>query len=310
MPSIDIQQLRQFGNLELLARQMVEGFITGLHKSPFHGFSVEFAEYRPYNTGESTRNIDWKLYGRTDKLFVKQYEEETNLRCQIIIDTSSSMFFPHRKNLSLESPNKIYFSVYAAAAIIQMLKQQRDAVGLTLFSDKIDFHSGAKSNNVHIKLLMTELEKLLKQYDMQQKQTTNVIDNLHEIAERIHRRSLVIIFSDMFDHYHAQDEMFLALQHLRHNKHDVILFHVYDKDLEINFNFDNKPYKFIDMETGEMTKVNAAEMKTLYRKSMQTFNQDLKIRCGQYQIDLVETNINEGFFKVMLTYFLKRQRMP
>ncbi len=154
MPSIDIHQLRQFGNLELLARQLVEGFITGLHKSPFHGFSVEFAEYRPYNTGESTRNIDWKLYGRTDKLFVKQFEEETNLRCQIIIDTSSSMFFPQRKSLSLENPNKIYFSVYAAAAIIQMLKQQRDAVGLTLFSNQIDFHSRAKSNNVHIKLLM------------------------------------------------------------------------------------------------------------------------------------------------------------
>ena len=198
MPSIDIHQLRQFGNLELLARQLVEGFITGLHKSPFHGFSVEFAEYRPYNTGESTRNIDWKLYGRTDKLFVKQFEEETNLRCQIIIDTSSSMFFPQRKSLSLENPNKIYFSVYAAAAIIQMLKQQRDAVGLTLFSNQIDFHSRAKSNNVHIKLLMNELEKLLVQYDIEHKQTTNVIDNLHEIAERIHRRSLVIIFNTSF----------------------------------------------------------------------------------------------------------------
>ena len=310
MSQIDINQLRQFGNLELIARQMVEGFITGLHKSPFHGFSVEFAEYRPYNTGESTRNIDWKLFGKTDKLFVKQFEEETNLRCQIILDTSSSMYFPIRKELSLENPNKLYFSVYAAAAIIQMLKQQRDAVGLSLFSDKIQFHSQAKSNNVHIKLITNELEKLLDNYNEKQKQTTNVIDSLHEIAERIHRRSLVIVFSDMFDNFHQKDELFLALQHLRHNKHDVILFHIYDESLEIRFDFDNKPYKFIDMETQEMIKVNANEMKELYRKAMKEFKDELKIRCGQYQIDLVETNINEGFYKVMLTYFLKRQKMP
>ena len=309
MSQIDINQLRQFSNLEIIARQMVEGFITGLHKSPFHGFSVEFAEYRPYNNGESTRNIDWKLYGKTDKLFVKQFEEETNLRCQLIIDTSSSMYFPIRKNLSLESPNKLYFSVYAAAAIIQMLKQQRDATGLSLFSNKVDFHSQAKSNNVHIKLLTGELEKLLTDYDEKQKQTTNVIDSLHEIAERIHRRSLVILFSDMFDNFHQKDELFLALQHLRHNKHDVILFHVYDESLEMQFDFDNKPYKFIDMETQEMIKVNANEMKELYRKAMKEFKEELKIRCGQYQIDLVETNINEGFYKVMLTYFLKRQKM-
>ncbi|NLJ83170.1 MAG: DUF58 domain-containing protein [Bacteroidales bacterium] len=310
MNQIDINQLRQFSYLELIARQMVEGFITGLHKSPFHGFSVEFAEYRPYNTGESTRNIDWKLYGKTDKLFVKQFEEETNLRCQLIIDTSSSMYFPIRKKLSLENPNKLYFSVYAAAAIIQMLKQQRDAVGLSLFSNQIDFHSRAKSNSVHIKLITTELEKLLSNYDEKQKQTTNVIDALHEIAERIHRRSLVIVFSDMFDNFHQKDDLFLALQHLRYNKHEVILFHVYDETLEINFDFDNKPYKFIDMETQEMIKVNASEMKNIYRKAMKEFKEELKIRCGQYHIDLVETNINQGFYKVLLTYFLKRQKMP
>ena len=310
MNQIDINQLRQFSYLELIARQMVEGFITGLHKSPFHGFSVEFAEYRPYNTGESTRNIDWKLYGKTDKLFVKQFEEETNLRCQLIIDTSSSMYFPIQKKLSLENPNKLYFSVYAAAAIIQMLKQQRDAVGLSLFSNQIDFHSRAKSNSVHIKLITTELEKLLSNYDEKQKQTTNVIDALHEIAERIHRRSLVIVFSDMFDNFHQKDDLFLALQHLRYNKHEVILFHVYDETLEINFDFDNKPYKFIDMETQEMIKVNASEMKNIYRKAMKEFKEELKIRCGQYHIDLVETNINQGFYKVLLTYFLKRQKMP
>ncbi len=310
MSQIDLNQLRQFSNIELIAKQLVEGFITGLHKSPFHGFSVEFAEYRPYNTGESTRHIDWKLYGRTDKLFVKQYEEETNLRCHIIIDTSSSMYFPIRKTISLETPTKLYFSIYAAAAIMQMLKQQRDAVGLSLFSDKIDFHSQSKSNNIHIKMITTELEKLLVNYDENKKQGSNVIQSLHEIAERIHKRSLVVIFSDMFDNSWQQEELFLALKHLRHNKHEVILFHVYDENLEVNFEFDNKPYKFIDMETQEVIKVNANEIKTLYQKSMKEYKQTLKMRCEQYLIDLVETNINEGFYKVLYTYFLKRQKMP
>jgi uncharacterized protein (DUF58 family) len=305
---IDITQFRPFGNLELVANQMVEGFITGLHKSPFHGFSVEFAEYRPYNTGESTRNIDWKLYGRTDKLFVKQFEEETNLRCQVIIDRSSSMYFPQRKHLNLEHPNKIYFSVYAAAAIMQIMKRQRDAVGLSLFSDAIDFHSQAKSNAVHLKSLYRELEQLLKPIPLEEQHTTDITTNLHEIAERIHRRSLVVIFSDIFDNS-KQEDLFLALQHLKHNKHDVILFHVYDQSLEIDFEFNNKPYKFIDIESGDVLKVNAAEIKQHYRKAVKAFKDELKVRCGQYQVDLVETDINQGFYPVMLTYFLKRQRL-
>lgn len=305
---IDINQFRAFGNLELIAKQMVEGFITGLHKSPFHGFSVEFAEYRPYNTGESTRNIDWKLFGRTDKLFVKQYEEETNLRCQVIIDISSSMYFPQRKDLSLEHPNKIYFSVYAAAAIMQLMKQQRDAIGLSLFSDTIQFHSQAKSSTVHLKMLYNEMERLLKPIPVEEQHKTDVTGSLHEIAERIHRRSLVVIFSDIFDNS-KQEDLFLALQHLKHNKHDVILFHVYDKSLEIDFDFDNKPYKFVDVESGEVLKVNANEMKSHYRKAIKAFKDELKVRCGQYQVDLVETDINEGFHQVMMTYLLKRQRL-
>ncbi len=155
--SIHQHKLQQFSHLELIAKQVVEGFITGLHKSPFHGFSVEFAEHRLYNTGESTKNIDWKLYGRTDKIFVKRYEEETNLRCQIIIDNSSSMYFPIEK----DKQNKITFSVYCAAAMIQLLKVQRDAAGLSTFSEKIELHTQAKSSPVHYKMLFNELEKLL-----------------------------------------------------------------------------------------------------------------------------------------------------
>jgi len=153
MNSIDLNRLQQFGSLEFIAKQVVEGFITGLHKSPFHGFSVEFAEHRLYNAGESIKHIDWKLYGRTDKLFVKRYEEETNLRCQIIIDNSSSMYFPLKDDPSIDNPNKITFSIYAAAAIIQLLKKQRDAFGLSVFSDDIEINTRARSTSMHTKFI-------------------------------------------------------------------------------------------------------------------------------------------------------------
>ncbi|MBP5613253.1 MAG: DUF58 domain-containing protein [Bacteroidales bacterium] len=309
MSSLDLGVISQFGNIELIAKQLVEGFITGLHQSPFHGFSVEFAEYRPYNAGESTRNIDWKLYGRTDKLFIEQYEEETNLRCQLLIDVSSSMRFPLREKYSLEHPNKLWFSVYAAAAIIQMLRQQRDAVGLTLFDNEIRFHSRAKSSPVHVKQLFAEMEKVMEPQPATERHATGVVETLHEIAERIHRRSLVVVFSDMFDFQQDPEALFLALQHLRHSRHEVILFEVCDHSMEVDFALDNRPYRLIDMESGREMKLNASEIKELYRQRMQAYREELKVHCGQYQIDLVEADINEGFQKVLMTYFLKRKRM-
>ena len=197
--SIDRNRLTQFGSLEFLARQIVEGFITGLHKSPFHGFSVEFAEHRLYNTGEPIRHIDWKLYGRTEKLFVKRYEEETNLRCQLVIDQSSSMCFPVRQKIDFEHPNKLFFSIYAAASLMELMRRQRDAVGLDLFDETIVFHEPAKSSNVHNKLIYTELEKLIDTYDKNNRKTTSTPQCLHQIAEMTHRRSLVVIFTDMLD---------------------------------------------------------------------------------------------------------------
>ena len=309
MSEMDLGDIGRFGNIELIAKHLVEGFITGLHQSPFHGFSVEFAEYRPYNNGESTRNIDWKLYGRTDKLFVKQFEEETNLRCQLLVDVSSSMRFPKNGHPTLEHPNKILFSVYAAAAIMRMLRQQRDAVGLTLFDDSIRFHTGAKSSPAHVKRLFTELEKQLNQSDDDGYHGTGVVDTLHEIAERIHRRSMVILFSDMFDFHRQREELYLALQHLRHSRHEVILFEVCDHSMEVDFELDNRPYRLVDMENGNELKINAAEVKELYREQVRSYRDELKVRCGQYQIDLVEADISEGFTKVLMTYFLKRKNM-
>ena len=292
-------QIEPFKNLELLAKKVVEGFITGLHKSPFHGFSVEFAEHRLYNVGESTRHIDWKLFARSEKLFIKRYEEETNLRCQIVIDTSSSMQFPKDAENT-----KLTFSVYAAAALSELLKQQRDAVGLTLFENEITKHFPAKASPLHQKLIFNALEEVLE--NQNQSKTTNAVSAINQIAEVLHRRSLVVIFSDMFDNGTDNEQLFSALQHLKYKKHEVVLFHVVDKSKELDFEFENKPYHFIDLESGEEIKLNPTQIKQQYQQQILSFNEALKTRCGQYQIDFVEADINKGFENVLYTYLVKR----
>ena len=307
--SIDKERLQQFNSLEFLAKQVVEGFITGLHKSPFHGFSVEFAEHRLYNPGETTRFIDWKLYGRTDKLFVKRFEEETNLRCRIIIDNSSSMYFPVKKNINIDNPNKITFSVYAAAAIMNLMYKQRDAAGLSLFSNEVELHTQARSSIVHAKYLYSELEKLLPADQAKKQKTTNISASLHTIAEMIHKRSLVIIFSDMMDNIYDQDKIFPALQHFRHYEHEVVLFHVTDKKLEEELNLDNRPYKFEDMETGETVKLNPLEIREKYKKQFAETKKDIIEKCAMYNIDYVEADINKGFNQVLISYLIKRSKL-
>lgn len=298
-----MQLNKQLENLEFLARQVVEGFIIGLHKSPFHGFSVEFAEHRLYNVGDNLKHIDWKVFGRSDKLFVKKYEEETNLRCQIVIDTSPSMLYPEDEDM----PNKLQFSCLAAASMITILKKQLDAVGLSFFDNSLSLHTACKSNTVHHKMLMTELEKLLKYKS--QSQTTNTANVLHQIAETLHKRSLVIIFSDMLDRVSDQDELFDALQHLKYNKHEVLLFHVQDGRYEVAFGFENRPYEFIDLESGERLRMNSTSLKNEYIEKMTAYRTALSLKCGQYGIDIVDANTNEGFEKILLSYLIKRNSM-
>ena len=308
--SLNSADAKSISQLELLARQVVEGFITGLHKSPFHGFSVEFAEHRLYNSGESTRHIDWKLYGRSDKLFIKRYEEETNLRCQIVIDHSSSMYFPFEEGKKeKEQNNKINFSIYCAAALTELLRKQRDAIGLTVFSDHIEHHYSAKSTPVHLKLLYNELEKMMQLHQPENKRKTNTVETLHQVAEVIPNRSLVMIFSDMFDDESNHDRLFTALQHLKYKKHEVILFHVTDSKKELNFEFENRPYRFIDMETGEELKINPADIREEYIKNICKYTGDLKLKCSQFGIDYVEADINMGFFQVLYAYLIKRQSL-
>jgi uncharacterized protein (DUF58 family) len=299
--NIKIEDIRLSASLELLAKQLVEGFITGLHKSPYHGFSVEFAEHRLYNEGQSTRHIDWKVFARTDRLYTKQFEEETNLRCLVAIDTSSSMYYPP------ETRAKLTFSVYAASALVYLLQKQRDAVGLCLFSDTIEEYTPIKSTASHLNKLFTILENTLKARQFQK--ATRVAQVLHEVAEKNHRRSLVILFSDMFESGENADEIFKALQHLKHNKHEVILFHVTDHDTELEFKFAERPYEFIDLESGEKLLLTPSEIKDSFTRQLSNYHQKLKMKCNQLKIDFISANIHNGYFDVLQAYLIKRAKM-
>ena len=306
--NIDPRILSKYGHLEIIAKQVVEGFITGLHKSPFHGFSVEFAEHRIYNTGESTRHIDWKLFARTEKLFVKRYEEETNLRCQIVLDTSSSMFYPEPKvkfdNLLL---NKIDYCVYAAAALVEILKKQRDAFGLSLFDESLKLHSKAKSHAIHKKFVLEQLENLLNINPSNTK--TSAADALHIIAENINKRSLVIIFSDMMDNTKDSESLFSALKHFKHNRHEVILFHVLDDQKEKEFDFTDGAYHFVDIETGEEVKTHSSAIKKTYKEAINEYYKQVKTNCLQYGVEYVQVDINKGFYSILQSFFMKRSKM-
>ncbi|GAA3966443.1 DUF58 domain-containing protein [Mucilaginibacter dorajii] len=305
MPKLnDDQQIRQLANLELLARQVVEGFITGLHQSPFHGFSVEFAEHRLYNNGESVKNIDWKLLARTDKLFVKQFEEETNLRCYLLLDTSSSMNFPEK------GINKLQFSIYAIASLMHLFKKQRDAFGLCLFSDKVDWLSSAKSTTTHLFHLYAELEKAYNNPKIST--VTNITQVLHHVANEIHQRSMVIIFSDMLENSLNPEKLqslFAAVQHLKFSKHEVVIFNVSDKQKELDFNFDNRPHHFVDMESGAEIKVHPGKVRDAYQAALTQYRHQLELKCAQYHIDLVDVDINAGYHEVLKTYLAKRNKM-
>jgi uncharacterized protein (DUF58 family) len=296
------ENLRQVNGLEFFANQLVEGFITGLHKSPYHGFSVEFAEHRLYNHGQSTRHIDWKVFARTDRLYTKQYEEETNLRCLIVIDSSPSMFYP------VDNYGKFRFSVHAASALAYLLHRQRDAVGLCLFDDQIREMTQVKSARSNLDKIYTLLENTLVNKKEKSKKTS-VAPVLHEIAEKIHRRSLVVIFSDMFDSSEDLDEIFKALQHLKHNKHEILLFHVSDHSTELDFNFEDRPYEFEDLESGEKIKLNPAEIKPKYEASLKAFHADLMMKCHQLKIDLVQANSKMDYQGVLQAYLIKRAKI-
>ncbi|SEA11150.1 Protein of unknown function DUF58 [Flavobacterium gillisiae] len=300
-----VAKISSFQHLELLANQVVEGFISGMHKSPFHGFSAEFAEHKVYNVGESTKHIDWKLFARTDRLYTKRFEEETNLRCHIIIDNSSSMHYPELKPNQNFYENKIGFSVLASAVLMNLLKKQRDAIGLSVFSDTYEYYAPEKGSDRHHRMVLNALENTLVRPKV--KKNTDTITFLHQIAEKMHRRSMIILFTDMFQSDSGDDALFSALQHLKHNKHKVVLFHVVDSSTELNFDFDNTPRKFIDVETGESISVFADNVKQEYEKQAALYFKKLALSCAQNKIKYVPVNVSDNFEKVLLTYLAEKQ---
>ena len=302
----ELNKTEGFKNLELLAKQVVEGFIAGMHKSPFHGFSSEFAEHKIYNKGESTRHIDWKLFAKTEKLYTKRYDDETNLRCHIILDNSSSMHFPEMRSFSIENLNKIAFSVLASASLMQILKKQRDAVGLSIYSDAYDYYAPEKGSERHHQMLLNHLSEAVVSNPLTKQ--TETYKYLHEIAEKIHKRSMIFLFTDMFQTSEDETKLFEALRHLKYNKHEVILFHVFDKQKELVFNFNNKPKRFIDVETGEHINLYANTIKDNYMKAVTHYFETLKLKCLQYKIKYVEADINKDFNNILTTYMIERKK--
>ncbi|AIZ41346.1 DUF58 domain-containing protein [Cellulophaga baltica] len=295
-----------FQNLGLLANQVVEGFISGIHKSPFHGFSAEFAEHKIYNNGESTKHIDWKLFAKTDKLYTKRYEEETNLRCHMILDNSASMFYPEVKNLGIDHLNKIGFGVLAIAALMAILKKQRDAVGLSVYSDHYEYYASEKGSERHHQMLLAKLNEISASSRLENR--TETYTYLHLIAEKMKRRSLIFLFTDMFQTETEDDKLFDALRHLKYNKHEVVLFHVLDAEHEVNFDFDNTPKRFVDVETGEKIDLYADTVKEGYQQRVQNYQEGLKLKCAQYKIKYVSVDVGSDFSKILNTYMTERQK--
>ncbi|MFQ5864731.1 MAG: DUF58 domain-containing protein [bacterium] len=279
-------------SMELRARLVVEGFITGLHKSPYHGFSVEFAEHRPYMPGDEIKHVDWKVYGKTDRFYVKEFEEETNLKSYILMDSSASMDY------SSNGISKLQYATYLAGALTYLMIRQRDAVGLLLFDEIIRKYLPPRS-------VTTYLNQILKELDHAKcSAKTNIGAALHQMAERIKRRGLIILFSDLFD---EPEKVISGLKHFRHKKHEVIVFHVLDP-LELSFEFQQDAL-FKDMETGEEINTQPWHIRQEYQTQVEEFLNQYKKVCRENQIDYVLLNTKESYDRALFEYLLKRKKI-
>lgn len=298
--------LSKLSSLELRAKKVVEGFISGLHKSPFHGFSVEFAEHRPYNPGDDFKHIDWKVYAKKERFYVKQYEEETNLRSYIMLDTSSSMLFKHFGEWT-----KLRYGIHYAASLMYMMHRQRDACGLIPFNSEIDSFIPAKSTYAHLRQIYTELERELIREEKkdQEKRKTASAQAIHEVAERLNHRSLVVIITDLFENVGEHEEIISALKHLRHRKHEVLLFNVLEKKSERDLDFPDQRFVFEDMEIDEEVEVLPAQVREDYQKKVAEYTKKFKMACSEFEIDFEEMDTQSSFDKSLLAYLTKRKRL-
>jgi len=289
----DPNVLSKISNMELRARLVVEGFITGLHHSPYHGFSVEFAEHRQYMPGDEIRNIDWKVFGKTDRYYVKQYEEETNLKSYLIVDASSSMAFRGDNRIT-----KLEYVSFLASALAYLMVRQQDAVGLTIFDETIRTTLPPHATSVFLVEIFKALSRL------QPSNRTNTTKSLHSIAEQIKRRGLVIIFSDLFD---VSNDVLSALKHFRHKKNEVILFHILNP-MERTFSFENDAL-FKDMETREEMITRPHHIRKAYQEALNDFIAFYRKECRENMIDYVLLDTATPFDTALLEYLHKRQRL-
>lgn len=302
---LDHELLSQLAPLELRARKIVEGFISGLHKSPHHGFSVEFAEHRPYNPGDEIKHIDWKVYAKTERLYVKKYEEETNLRCYVLLDTSSSMYYKYFSPWS-----KLRYAIHFGSSLMYLMNRQRDACGLITFGEEINQFIPAKSSYSHLRRLFSEFEKLLEQekkQDQQRKTATSKV--LHEVADRLNHRSLVIVLTDLFENVEEHDQLISALKHLRHRKHEVLLFNVLEEKSERELDFPDRRLRMQDMETGSQMEVLPAQIREDYQKKVEELTHKFKMACSEFQIDFEQLDTQSDFDLALMAYLNKRKRL-
>lgn len=299
--NINPEILSQIKGLELKAKKIIEGFNAGLHKSPYHGFSVEFAEHRPYNRGDDFKHIDWKVYAKKERFYVKQYEEETNLRCFLVLDTSSSMYFKHKSQWT-----KLEYSAYLAAAMAYLMQGQRDAVGFASFADTLRTILPAKGTRRHLRRIFLEIEPYLT---INKGDFTASAAALHELAERIHQRSLVVIFTDLFENIETYDALISALKHLRHRKHEIILFNITEHYTELNLNLEYERYLLEDLESGEQLEISPAQIAQDYRAKVTMYLQRFKQACNEFQIDFESVSTEQPFSEALIHYLKKRSRL-
>ncbi len=299
---LDPAVVSRLDNMEMRARLIVEGFMTGLHRSPYHGFSVEFAEHRPYNPGDELRHVDWKVYAKTDRHYVKQYEEETNLRHYVLLDTSASMRFRRTAELS-----KLEYSVYLAASLHYLMVKQRDATGLIAFDSSVHTILPPKSTSRYMRQILAALDGILT--NPQSQTRTAAAGALAEVAERISRRSLVVVITDLFENLSTHDSLLKSLRHLRYRGHEVLVFHVLESGAERAFDFPNVPMLFRDMETGEEISLQPAQLRENYQEAVQLFSERFRMKCREYKIDFVELDTESRYDTALLAYLNKRRRL-
>jgi len=308
--------ITKISQLNLIARLVVEGFISGLHRSPYKGFSVEFSEHKEYSPGDDLKHLDWKVYGKTDRYYVKQYQEETNLKAYLLLDASGSMGFSSpldkewRIGQSISNSaskgrgpeankiSKLEYACYLTACLAYLMTKQKDAVGLLTFDEKIRKYLPPKGGPRHLQYILQELD------DLKPGHKTNISEVFHDLAETIKRRGLIIVLSDLFDN---PEEIIKALNHFRNKKHEVLVFHILDKN-EITFPY-HKVAEFKDMETGERVVVDPSALRDYYWAKMDDYLYRFKKECKEKEIDYVKTETSTPLDSFLFSYLSKRAKL-